>query len=30
MVGILLTQMQPENTDIEKKFKNLMYQSLKE
>ena len=30
LIGILLTQMQPENTDIEIKFKNLMYQSLKE
>lgn len=30
LIGILLTQMKPENTDIEEKFKNLMYQSLKE
>ena len=29
LIGILLTQMNPENTDIEMKFKNLMYQSLK-
>lgn len=30
LIGILLTQINPDNTDINVKFKDLMYQSLRE